>query len=166
MLALIFQLVAVGGAVAYLHHRRRAAKRRNGRSWNSLIADLRSDWSAHDLSDRFLWREGLDATPDDVWQRMGGVRGLCAMFQNARVMNEMADFAANKCQDVDRLLIESLHSDAVQIRVCVLLAIFQYGFNRASEGVRINAYRAAAHYTGMAARTTLLLPRITPPLRS
>jgi len=157
MFALIFQVVAVGAAAAYLHHRRRATKRRNERSWNSLIADLRSDWSARDLSERFLWREGLDATPDDVWQRMGGVRGLCAMFQNARVMNEMADYAANKCQDVDRLLIESLRSDAVQIRVCVLFAIFQYGFNRASEGVRINAYRAAAHYTGMAARTTQLL---------
>ena len=157
MLALIFQVLAVGAAAAYLHHWRRAVKRRNERSWNSLIAGLRSDWSARDLSERFLWREGLDATPDDAWQRMGGVRGLCVMYQNARVMNEMADFAANQCQGVDRLLIESLHSDAIQIRVCVLIAICQYAFTQASEGVRINAYRAAAHYTGMAARTTQLL---------
>ncbi len=157
MLALIIQVVAVGAAATYLHHWRRTVKRRNARSWNSLIADLRSDWSAHELSDRFLWREGLDATPEDAWQRMGGVLGLCVMYQNARVMNEMADYAANKCKGVDRILIESLHSDAVQIRVCALLALCQYAFKLASEGVRINAYRAAAHYTGMAARTTQLL---------
>lgn len=157
MLALIFQVVAVGAVAGYLHRWRRAVKRRNERSWNSLIADLRSDWSARELSERFLWREGLDATPEDVWARMGGVRGLCVMYQNARVMNQMADYAANQCHDVDRLLIESLHSDAIQIRVCVIVALGQYAFKRASEGVRINAYRAAAHYTGMAARTTQLL---------
>jgi hypothetical protein len=157
MLALLLQVLAVGGVAAYLHHWRRTVRRRKGRSWDSLIADLRSDWSARELSDRFLWREGLDATPEDAWQRMGGVRGLCVMYQNARVMNEMADYAANQCQGVDRILIESLHSDAIQIRVCVLIALCQYAFEHASEGVRINAYRAAAHYAGMAARTTQLL---------
>jgi hypothetical protein len=157
MLALIFQIVAVVAAAGYLYHWWRAVKRRNQRSWSSLIADLRSDWSARELSERFLWREGLDATPDDVWQRMGGVQGLCVMYRNARVMNEIADYAANKCQDVDRLLIENLRSDAIQIRLCVLLALCEYAFKRASEGVRINAYRAAAHYTSMAARTTQLL---------
>ena len=157
MLFLVFQVVVVGAAVSYLFHRREAMKRRNARTWNSLIAGLRSDWSARELSDRFLWKEGLDATLDDAWQRMAGVRGLCVMYQNARVMNEMADYAAKNCQGVDQLLIESLHSDAIQIRICVLLALCQYAFKKASEGVRINAYRAAAHYAGMAARTTQLL---------
>jgi hypothetical protein len=50
-----------------------------------------------------------------------------------------------------------LRSDAMQIRFCVLLAIGQYGFTQASEGVRINAYRAASMYTAMAARMTQLL---------
>jgi len=157
MFALIFQISAVCAAAAFLYHWRKTVKRRNERSWNSLIGDLRSDWSARELSERFLWREGLDATPEDVWQRLGGVRGLCVMYQNARVMNEMADYAANRCQGVDRLLIESLHSDAIQIRVCVLIALCQYAFTQASDGVRINAYRAAAHYSGMAARITQLL---------
>ena len=42
------------------------------------------------------------------------------MYQNARVMLEMADYAAKHCEGVDRLLVETLHSDAMQIRVCVL----------------------------------------------
>ncbi|MGH9563398.1 MAG: hypothetical protein ACRD3S_18240, partial [Terracidiphilus sp.] len=73
------------------------------------------------------------------------------------VMLEMADFAAKNCEGVDRLLVETLHSDAMQIRVCVLSALAQYAFAQAGEGVRVNAYRAAAMYTGMAARMTQLL---------
>jgi hypothetical protein len=157
MVALILEVALLCASAAYLVVWRRAVRRRNSRTWDSLIAELRSDWTARDLSDRFLWREGLDATPDDAWQRMEGARGLCVMYQNARVMNEMADYAAKHCEGVDRLLIENLHSDALQIRVCVLMALCQYAFTQASDGVRINAYRAADLYTGMAARTTQML---------
>jgi|GEM_PF-5541391 len=43
------------------------------------------------------------------------------------------------------------------LRVCVLTAIAQYAFSQASEGVRVNAFRAASMYTGMAARMTQML---------
>jgi hypothetical protein len=79
------------------------------------------------------------------------------MFQNAQVLLEMANYASRNCDGVDRLLIETLHSDAMQIRVCVLMALAQYAFTQASEGVRINAFRAASMYTGMAARMTQLM---------
>jgi hypothetical protein len=45
----------------------------------------------------------------------------------------------------------------MQIRFCVLMALAQYAFRHASEGVRVNAFRAASIYTGMAARMTQLL---------
>ena len=61
------------------------------------------------------------------------------------------------CDNVDRVLVETLRSDAMQIRVCVLMALAQYAFSHASEGVRVNAFRAASMYTGMAARMTQLL---------
>jgi hypothetical protein len=79
------------------------------------------------------------------------------MYQNAQVMLEMADFAAKNSDSVDRVLLETLRSDAMHIRVCVLMALAQYGFTQASEGVRVNAFRAASMYTGMAARMTQLL---------
>jgi len=88
---------------------------------------------------------------------MDGPKGLWVMFQNAKVMLEMADFASKHCEDVDRLLLETLRSDAMQIRLCVLMALGQYAFSQASEGVRINAFRAAQMYTGMAARMIQLL---------
>ena len=79
------------------------------------------------------------------------------MYQNSRVMLEMADYAFRHCGSVNRELVEALRSDAMQIRVCVLMALAQYAFSQASEGVRVNAFRAASMYTGMAARMTQLL---------
>ena len=153
----LFQF-AVLAAIAYLLCRWRiSVRRRNAQTWETLLARLRPDWSARELSDRFLWHEGLDTTPEEAWRRMEGPKGLWVMYQNARVMMEMADFAARNYEGVDRVLVSTLHSDALQIRVCVLSALVQYAFTAASEGVRVNAFRAATIYTGMAARTTLLL---------
>jgi hypothetical protein len=157
MILILLQLAAFAGMVVYLGRWRRSAMRRNEQSWDSLLARLRPDWSARDLSDQFLWKEGVNATPADAWQRMGGPKGLWAMYQNAQVMMEMADYAARNNEDVDLLLVETLRSDAMQIRVLVLLALAQYGFSKASEGVRINAFRTASIYSGMAARMTQLL---------
>lgn len=154
---LLIQVASVLSVAFYLVRWRAAVSRRNSQSWNSLMARLRPDWSAHQLSDHFLWQEGLSATPEDAWQRMEGPKGLWVMYQNARVMLEMADYAAKSSDNVDRLLVETLRSDAMHIRVCVMMALAQYAFTQASEGVRVNAFRAAQMYTGMAARMTQLL---------
>jgi hypothetical protein len=151
------EIAAVLAIAVYFVRWRRGVKARNSQTWETLVAKLRPEWSARELSDNFLWQEGLSATPEDAWQRMEGPKGLWVMYQNARVMQEMADFAAKHCEGVDRLLVETLHSDALQIRVCVMSALAQYAFKHASEGVRVNAYRAASIYTGMAARTTQML---------
>ncbi|MGA2338481.1 MAG: hypothetical protein ABSF75_01200 [Terracidiphilus sp.] len=157
MALLVLQIVAVIAIAMVLLRWRKSAQRRSSQSWESMMARLRPEWSARELSDHFLWQEGLSATPEDAWQRMEGPKGLWVMYQNARVMQEMAGFAAKNCEGVDRLLIETLYSDAMQIRVCVLTALGQYAFRHASEGVRVNAFRAASIYTGMAARMTQLL---------
>jgi hypothetical protein len=157
MALLVLQIAAVVATALILFKWRSGVQRRNAQTWDSLLARLRPEWSARELSDHFLWQEGLSATPEDAWHRMEGPKGLWVIYQNARVMQEMADFAAKHCDSVDRLLIETLHSDAMQIRVCVLAALSQYAFRQASEGVRVNAFRAASIYTGMAARMTQLL---------
>jgi hypothetical protein len=153
----MIQILVFAALALYFGHWRSRIRKRNNQSWDSLLARLRPDWSARELSDQFLWKEGLNATPEDAWQRMEGPRGLWVMYQNSRVMLEMADFAARNDSGVDRVLIETLRSDAMQIRVCVLMALGQYGFTKAGEGVRVNAFRAAALYSGMAARLTSLL---------
>jgi hypothetical protein len=157
MALLVLQIAAVVAIALIFVKWRKSMQRRNAQTWDTLLGRLRPEWSARELSDHFLWQEGLSATPEDAWHRMEGPKGLWVIYQNARVMQEMADFAAKHCDSVDRLLIETLHSDAMQIRVCVLAALTQYAFRHASEGVRVNAFRAASIYTGMAARMTQLL---------
>jgi hypothetical protein len=157
MALLVLQIAAVVATALILMKWRKSVQQRNAQTWDTLLSRLRPEWSARELSDHFLWQEGLSATPEDAWHRMEGPKGLWVIYQNARVMQEMADFAAKHCDAVDRLLIETLHSDAMQIRVCVLAALGQYAFRHASEGVRVNAFRAASMYTGMAARMTQLL---------
>jgi len=153
----LLQLAAVVLVALYLGRWRMNVRRRNSQTWETLLARLRPDWSARELSDQFLWKEGLTSTPEDTWTRMEGPRGLWVMFQNAKIMLEMADYANKNCENIDRVLVETLRSDAMQIRVCVLMALAQYAFSQASEGVRVNAFRAASMYTGMAARMTQLL---------
>lgn len=157
MILPLLQIAGFAAIAFYFARWRTSLRRRNQQSWDSLLARLRPEWSARELSDQFLWREGLDATPDDAWQRMEGPKGLWVMYQNARVMLEMADFAARNHPNVDRVMIETLRSDAMQIRLCVLMGLAQYGFTQASEGVRVNAFRAASMYAAMAARMTQLL---------
>jgi len=157
MILPLLQVATLAIVALYLGRWRAGVRRRNTQSWDTLIARLRPDWSARDLSDHFLWKEGLNASPEETWKRIQGAHGLWAMHQNARVMLEMADYALRHCDPINRELVETLRSDAMQIRVCVLMALCQYAFSHASEGVRVNACRAASMYTGMAARMTQLL---------
>ena len=156
MLLSSVQIVAVVFVAVYLGRWRLGVHRRNGQSWESLIARLQNGCNARELSEHFLWKEGLSATPEETWERIKGPRGLWAMYKNAQVMLEMANFAAQH-GDVNPMILEALRSDAMQIRTCVLKAIAQYFVNCASESVRMSAFHAASMYTGMAARMTQLL---------
>jgi hypothetical protein len=161
MLFPMLQIAIVAGVLFYLGKWRNKMRRRNVQSWDSLICRLRSDWSASELSHQFLWKEGVTVTQDEIWDRIEGPHGLWAMYQNASVLLEMADYAADSAQSsaepIDPMVIEALRSDAMQIRLCVLMALAQYALSKATEGVKINAYRAASHYSNMAARMTALL---------
>ena len=161
MLLPLIQIAVVCALLVYFIKWRGSMRRRNTQTWDSLLSQLRSDWSARELSEQFLWKEGLAATTDDIWQRLDGPRGLWAMFQNARVLLEMADYAnrnsAPGSSPIDPMVLETLRSDAMQIRLCVLMALGQYALSQATEGVKVNAFRAANIYSGMAARMTALI---------
>ncbi|HZB88663.1 MAG TPA: hypothetical protein VE291_08415 [Terracidiphilus sp.] len=157
MMLPLLQISLLAVVAVYLARWRAGVRRRNTQSWESLILRLRPDWSARELSDHFLWKEGVNTSPEDAWKRMQGAHGLWAIYQNAHVMLQMADYAARNCASVDRTLVETLRSDAMQIRICVVTALGQYACSQASEGVRVNAFRAVSIYTGMAARMTELL---------
>ena len=157
MIVPVLQIAAVSFVAIYLGKARLSVWRRNNQTWESLIARLRHDWSAKNLSEHFLWKEGLNTNPEETWERIQGARGLWAMYHNAGVMLEIADFAAGNSGSVELEVLTNLRNDAIQIRACVLKALAEYSLNMASESVRFNAFRVASMYTGMAARMTQLL---------
>jgi hypothetical protein len=157
MILTLLQIVAFAVVAISLVHWRACFRRRNTESWESLVARLRRGWSAHDLTESFLGKEGLSAPPEEIWKRMQGARGLWAMYRNAGVMLEMADYAARTSASINSELLASLRGDAVQIRVGALTALAQFALNKASDGLRFNAFQVASQYTGMAARMTQLL---------
>jgi hypothetical protein len=157
MSSMILQVAAVVPVAAYLGYLRTKMRRRNTQTWESLIARLKPGWSGRQLSEHFLWKEGLSSTPDETWEHIQGTRGLWAMLNNAGIMLEMADFAARHSETADPTLLATLRTDAMQIRLCTLITLAQCYLNQAGEGVRYNAFRAASMYTGMTARMTRLL---------
>jgi len=134
---------------------RSVRKHRKGQSWESLIGRLK-DCNGRELSTQFLWREGLTTGPEETWNRLGGLRGLWSLYSNACVMMEMAEFAARR-GDVDAEMLETLRCNAAQIRLCVMAVAAEYLVYQANEGVRMQAFRAASVYTGMAACMAELL---------
>lgn len=157
MILALLQAAVVTALIAYLYHWVLRARRRNAQTWGSLMARLRPDWNSRDLSDPTLWANAVAATPEEKWERIEGARGLCAMFQNAGVMLEMADYAARNSNTIDRELLAGLRSDAMQIRVSVMEALARYAFCQVNEGICGNALKAASMYALMTTRMTQLL---------
>jgi hypothetical protein len=153
----LFSIAVFAIAAAYLGRWRAEARRRNAKSWDAIVSQLQPDWRARTWGDQFVWNEDLSASPEQKWQRIQGAHGLWAMHQNARVMLEMADYAARNSETVDRELLTALRSDAMQIRLYVLVALAKYACTQVNESICASAARAAAMYADMTARTAELL---------
>ncbi|HEX4285522.1 MAG TPA: hypothetical protein VHZ28_10550 [Terracidiphilus sp.] len=156
MLTFPLTITVFAAAALYLGWWRAHLERQKRQSWESLIGRLQKDSNGRELSAHFLWKEGLSAGPEETWNRLGGVRGLWSIYKNARVMMEMAEFASRHA-GVDAEILERLRCDAAQIRLGVLTVMVQCALRTADENVRMQAFRAASIYTGMAARMTELL---------
>ena len=157
MMLLMLQVAAIAVAAICLYSWRAGVRRRNAQSWDSLVARLKLDCSTSRLGDRSIWHGNLNVTPEEKWQLVRGANGLWTMYENARVMLEMADYATRNSDSVDEKMLAALRSDAMQIRICVLTALAKYAFSQANESIGVNVSRAAATYTEMAARTAELL---------
>jgi hypothetical protein len=157
MILHLLQIGAIMALAVHLLRWRAGARRRNEQSWDSLVARLQLDCTTSRLGDQSIWHENMHLTPEEKWQLICGAHGLWTMYENARVMLEMADFAARNNDSVDRELLATLRSDAMQIRICVLTALTKYAFSHVNESICVNVSRAALMYTEMAARTAELL---------
>ena len=155
MILPMLQVILATLLIGYAAFWRRQQTKRRARSWNQIISQLHgNDWGIEEISERFLYKSEVQVTPQDVWQRIHGCKGLWAMYKNAPVLVQLADYAAEHGGNVDRELLEGLRSDAFQIRLSVLLALGQYVYSATSLGASVNAHRAVSTYSEMLVRIT------------
>lgn len=162
----IFQSVALAAVAVYLCWWAAALRRRNARSWDSLMARLSLDWSARELSDLCLPARTAQATPGGKWRRIWGARGLWAMYRNAGVMLELANYAARNSDSVEPDLLRKLRADAMCIRLCILKTIAEFALSTAQESICMQALRAESAYAEMELRVAEFLeanaPQVAP----
>ncbi len=132
-------------------------KQRRTNSWDDLVGQLRvNEWGFEEISERYLYKSGITATPDNIWPRIEGAKGLWAMYQNASILLKLADFAAQHSDSTNEALIAALRADALQIRLSVISALVKYAFSRSTVGASVNAHRAASMYSEMLFHMTTL----------
>jgi hypothetical protein len=66
----------------------------------------------------------------------------------------LADYAAEHGHGVDKAMLDSLRSDAFQIRLFVIISLAQHAMSASSAGASLNAHKAAATYSDLLARLT------------
>ncbi len=151
----LLQVLLTAILVTYAGFWRRQQMKRRGKTWSEIVSQLRdNDWGIDEIVDRFPFKAGVRATPGDIWERITGCRGLWAMYKNAPVLVELADYAAEHGDNVNQELLEGLRSDAFQIRLCVMLALAQHMLPSSAVGAGVNAHRAAVTYSEMLAHLT------------
>jgi len=153
----MLQLAVVVLSAAFLCWRRADMVRRNKQSWETLVARLKPNWDARELIDFPL---PGDLSRPSLWKKLGrihGSKGLRTIYKNAGVMLEMADYAAHNCATLDPSLLESLRSEAMQVRVQVLAALAKHAAYMAGESFSMNVLRAESAYAEMVLGITELL---------
>src|ERR1700691_5309248 len=94
MFLLLLQIAAIMIAAVCFSSWRTAMRRRNAQSWDAIVARMRPDPRTQSMGDESIWNGSMNVTPEEKWQLMRGAQGLWAIYENARVLLEMADYAA------------------------------------------------------------------------
>ncbi|MBT9333364.1 hypothetical protein [Paracidobacterium acidisoli] len=154
----ILQVLGITFLLAYAVYWRRGQTRRRAATWESIVARLRSnsEFGFDQVAEKYLYAEGINATTEDIWPRIDGANGLWAMYTNAGVLMELADYTAAHASNIPEELIENLRSDAFQVRTAVLMALVKYAFSHSRVASSVNAHRAASAYSGMLAHITTM----------
>jgi hypothetical protein len=140
----------------YLGYWRVDVRRRQTQAWDRLVEQLQPNRIASEPNCR-MCVEYSNVTPEERWHRIHDAQGLWSMYENARVMLDMANYAAANSATIDSELLAELRRDAMQIRVCVMIELSRNACAQLSEGTNRNIARATAIHAGMVSRMADLL---------
>lgn len=156
---MVFTLLEVGIAAIltiYLCISQLRIRRRQAQAWELLVKYLEASGISSEFCSSF--DPGEHKTISEVRKRrIQGAHELWAMYEGARVMLDMVNFAVLNNADVDEALLTELRRDAMQIRVCVLTELSKQTCSQLSVSTCENVARASAVYANMVSRMADLL---------
>ena len=157
ILTLVVELSILICVAIYVETWRAGMRRRYAQAWERLSAQFEPNWFVGGQGDQRGRNKGEKATQEQGWRNIQGAHGLWSMYENAQVMLNMADYADRKSDTVDKVLLATLHSDAMEIRGCVLIALSKQTGSQVSEDTRANESHATSVYTDMVAQMAELM---------
>jgi hypothetical protein len=157
MILPLLEFCLVIAIAIYLGIWRVGIQRRQTQAWERLVEQLQANGFAPDPKDRVFAEEDT-ATTELRGRRIQNAHGLWSMYEDARVMLDMANYAAANNAAIDRELLAELRRNAMQIRVCVMIELSRHACTEVSESTCGNIARAAAVYADMVSRMADLMP--------
>jgi hypothetical protein len=156
MILTLFEIGAVATVAIYLVCWQVGVRGRRKVAWETLVAHLQPKRADAEFGHDANLNVDLFATPEERWRSINGAQGLWAMYENAGVMLDIANYAATNNTEADPELITALRRDVFQIRVCVMVALSKYACNQLNEATFATVSRATAYYVDMVKRTAEL----------
>lgn len=74
--------------------------------------------------------------PQNVWQTIGGVRGLIVLYRNVQAMLDLAVFAESWTGHIGLLLAELVRQDAIELRRAIVSLCMGYVLRRSGDRCR------------------------------
>ena len=152
----LFEVGVVAILSIYLGVSQIKIRRRQEAAWDILVKQLEVNGIASTLCTPSLPGD-QEASPEGRKWRIQGARDLWSMYDGARTMLEMANFAAANGTNVDPELLNELRRDAMQISICVVAELSKQTCARFTLGTCENVARAAELYTSMVSRMADIL---------
>lgn len=124
------------GYIAYIARRRRMFL---GRSWESVLAKLEpvDVEGLRRIAESYLnpGKDQLSIEPPQMWDMIGGLRGLHRLHSNAAIMLDLAVFAERWNWEQGPVISEMIRRDVARLNSAVrhieLAFVYQFGFVRA-----------------------------------
>jgi hypothetical protein len=120
-------MIAIATVALYLFHERAVLCRRNAQSWESLVSRFDLEWTTPGMSNHPS--QQINAS-EDAGAHTERVRNLRAIYREAGVMLELADYAERNGDSSDTATVKALRIDAVQIRIGVVKTLVMRSYPR------------------------------------
>jgi hypothetical protein len=167
MLQIAFQFVAACALVGFAIRMHLSLQRRERRKWQEILGDfVDSEGRLAALSYQITVSEDIACPEEELWSRIGGIRGLWIMFVNVEALLEAINFAAKSSQTLAPMdqSLRRIRAESLRARRLILLALFRSWMIVVKSPRPPSVTLAVSAYLGSIARFGLALNDFRPDL--